>query len=299
VIKVRAFVLALSVAAGAALAQDAPTGIVKSGGVALLRTQSKTSAGLLGTIDTTTDFFAGGFQSTDYSKITLTRADATTIGACVVTTFPALATSNPITSAVTPLDAGPVLNLNGPNGSKQFPATKFAYGGIVGGGLALPIPGLPPAPPLYLDPGTYTVDNGGGGADIGPFKATLTVPDPFTWTNADANLSIDRAAGVDVVWTGGDPGSKVNIVGAVTLIDSATSQVKGGGAFTCIVDNSAGHYFVPPEVLTLLPASVVVANAPLSTLSVSTGVQVKFDAPGSDLSLFSFSSGGSRNVEYK
>jgi hypothetical protein len=296
--RIRVFFLAISLAAAAALAQDRPTGIVKGGGISLLRTTGKISVGSTPAVESTSDIVAGGFQATDYDKLPpFDPGQVTTIGPCVVSVLtPQDPATNP--GATTPLDAGPVLNLNGPNGSKQFPADKrFSWGGIVGGGVAINIPGFPPPPPLYLDPGTYTIDNGAGGADIGSFTATLTVPDPqFAWTNTDAAQSIDRSAGVDITWTGGNPAEKVYIQGVVSLIDSSF-KFTGGGAFNCIVDNSEGHYFVPPEVLAVLPPSPPAPGT--STLSVGSGVSAKFEAPGSDISLFSFLAGNARSVVYK
>ena len=296
--KNRVFFLTLSVAMGAVFAQDSPpTGVVRGGAIELIRSSSKFSAGPLGTINTTTDTLAGGFSMIDYSKLLGTDPPAvTTIGSCsVVLIKPPQGTPDP--TAITILDAGPVLNLTGPNGSKQIAATEFAFGAMLGGGTS--IPGLPPPPPLYLDPGPYTVDNGGGGADIGPFKATLTIPTQFVWTNSDASASIDRSAGLDVAWTGGDPDSKVTIAGGVVLINADTRQVASGAVFTCTETNSAGHFFVPPEVLTLLPASTIVNNTPNGSLTVNNGVTVKFDAPSVDQSTFTFTSGALRIPEYK
>jgi hypothetical protein len=114
---------------------------------------------------------------------------------------------------ITPLDAGPVLNVTGPNGTQQAPAVMSItpgqgsqiYSAALGGGIPLPptpfpIPGLSGPKPLWLDPGTYTVDNGGGGADVGPFTATLTLPASFVWTNVESDLTINRSAGVDIQW---------------------------------------------------------------------------------------------------
>jgi hypothetical protein len=296
------YFLALLLTTGAALAQDTPTGIQKIGAVSMLRTASKVSAGPLGTVESTMDTFGAGFQTLDYTNYTPPQLPPiTTIGPCLVAN---LAQNTVATGVVaTPLDAGPVMNVNGPNGSKQFAVTKTArsisYGGVLGGGIALPIPGAPPVAPLYLDPGTYTVDNGSGGADIGPFTATLTLPNPpFVWTNADADLSIDRSAGVDVQWTGGDPGSKVIIQGASATADPVTRQATGG-AFTCIVDNT-GDFVVTSDVLAIVPATPTGAGAAgISTLSVSSGVTASFDAPGSDLSNILFQSGAGRSVVYK
>src|ERR1700730_18891557 len=103
---------------------------------------------------------------------------------------------------------------------------------------------------------------------MGPFTATITVPNPlFTWTNTDDNLSINRSVGVDVAWTGGDPGTRVFIQGVSSIIDPATFKLTMSGSFTCVVDKSAGHYFVSPDVMAMLPHSSTAANAsPLSSL---------------------------------
>ena len=296
------FVLGWSVAAGAAFAQGGPpTGITKTGAVTLIRAEGKVSAGPAGTIETTTDTFIAGFVSTDYTQYTPPPApQITQIGPCVVVTITPPSSPSTPTIKVTPLDAGPVLNLNGPNGAKQFPVMKSSYGGMLGGGIALNIPGLPPPPPLYLDPGTYTVDNGAGGADVGPFTTTLNVPTALVWTNADADTMIDRSAGVDISWTGGDPGSKVTISGSSTLFDPTSFQVTGGAGFVCSVDNT-GDFFVTSDVLSLLPATVAVANVPGSTLTVSTSVQTNFDASGLDTgaSLFLYTSGNTRSVTFQ
>jgi hypothetical protein len=299
--KTLGYFLPLLLTTAAALAQDTLTGIQMIGAVSLLRTASKITAGPLGTIDSTMDSFGGGFQRLDYTNYTPPQLSFTTIGPCIVANLGQL--PGPTGLVTTPLDAGPAMNVSGPNGSKQFAVIKtpnsIAYGGALGGGIALPFPGAPPVAPLYLDPGTYTVDNGSGGADIGPFTATLTVSgSPFVWTNADADMSIDRSAGVDVQWTGGDPAAKITIAGVSGTTDLAT-RVTTGASFTCTVDNT-GDFVVTSDVLSLLPATPAGATAGAgSTLSVSSGVQASFDAPGSDRSLILFLSGAARTVTYK
>jgi hypothetical protein len=299
--RVRVFFLALSFGVAAALAQDMPTGIVKSGSISLGRSEGKFFAGPVGTIDSTTDVFNAAFKATDYSKVTPTQT--TTIGSCVVTSLgQSPSASDP---SVTLLDAGAVMNVSGPNGSQQFAANKSSYSGMLGGGAPLPFPGAPAPTPLWLDPGTYTVDNGGGGVDVPAFKATLTIQNSiFTWTNADSILSIDRSAGVDVTWTGGDPASQAYITGSSSQVDSTTLQITGGAVFVCTADLNAGHFFVPPEVLTLLPASGMAANMSTggfmspSTLIVASTIQATFDVPGIDMSVLTFSSDNLRNVQF-
>ena len=301
--KTLGFSLASWLIAGVAFAQTTPTGIQKTGSVGLVRTEGKFSAGPQGTVESTMDMFAAVFQTTDYTNYSPGQAPPTTvIGPCIIVVVSSGQTpAGGTLPVVTPLDAGPVMNVNGPNGSKQFMATRsattIAYSGALGGGIALPIPGMPPPGPLYLDPGTYAVDNGAGGVDIGPFTANLTIPSPsFAWTNADENLTIDRSAGVDIQWTGGDPNGKVVIEGVASSPDPTTGQPTVG-LFICTVDNT-GDFFVTPDVLSLLPASGGSRPA-ASFLTVSSGVQASFDAPGSDMSRFSFQSGGSRFVVYR
>ena len=289
--------LALSAIAGAAWAQT-PTGPPRTGAVGLSRISLSIPAGPLGTIQSTSDTFVASFLFTDFTKLVIPDAPPpTAIGQCLVIPFSQLPD---IQSASTALDAGPVMNLTGPNGIKAFTAKQFAFSGLLGGGTA--IPGLPPPAPLYLDPGSYTADNGAGGADVGPFTTTLTIPNAFQWTNADDDRlqSIDRRAGVDVAWTGGDPNSKVNIIGGVVDLDPETFMSSGGVVYSCTEDNSAGHFFVSPDVLSLIPESAIVRGIGISNgiLSLANGVQASFSATGIDAGLFVASTLIIRNPAY-
>ena len=83
------------------------------------------------------------------------------------------------------------------------------------------------------------------------------------------------------------------------MTNAATRKVEGGATFTCVADNSAGHFVVPPEVLTLLPASTTTSGVSNGNLVVSHGIEAKFDAPGVGESIFTFTSGTTRNAEFK
>src|SRR5258708_15412049 len=213
--------LLLSVTTGTALAQDTITTV--SAGLALGRANLKLALGPpLGSVESTTDSFSASFVKSVVSNFTPPDSPGyTTIGKCVVIQLGPPPGSN-ATFTSTFLDAGPVMNLTGPGGTKQIPITRNIFSALLGGGAAFP--GLPAPPALYLDPGMYTVDNGGGGADIGPFSVSMTVPDPFMWTNADDFASIDRSGPIDVTWTGGDPNSQVQIGGSVNITDPVTHQ---------------------------------------------------------------------------
>ncbi len=164
------------------------------------------------------------------------------------------------------LDAGHVLNVTGPKGSRQVPQRfpgfyneTFADGTLV----------------QFLAPGTYTVDSVAGGADVGPFHATITFP-------AELSSTLQQTASATTVrWQGGDPSGYVVIQGSA----QAPSGVSTG--FSCVERASAGQFTVPPYVLSSLPASPGDITA---LIAAGTSPQNRFKAPGLDLGLFSFCS---------
>ena len=294
--KAAVFCLFLSATAGTALAQDTITTV--SAGIGLGRANLKLVLGPpLGTLESTTDVFSASFTKSVVTNFTPTDTSGIiTIGKCIVLPFTPPAGPN-ATITSTFLNAGPVMNLTGPSGTKQIPITRNVFSASLGGGAAFP--GAPAPAPLYLVAGMYTVDNGGGGADIGPFSVSLTLPDPFVWTNPDDLTSIDRSGSIDVTWSGGDPNSKVQIGGAVLIMDPVTHQQTGGASFACEEDDSAGHFTVGPDVLSLLPASTTTNGVSNGGMVLINGVATKFDLAGVDQANFVFNSIVSRSVEYK
>jgi uncharacterized protein (TIGR03437 family) len=164
------------------------------------------------------------------------------------------------------LDAGRVLNVTGPKGSRQMLqrfqglySETFANGTLV----------------QFLEPGTYTVDSAPGGADVGPFRATISFPAELTSTVQQS------AAATTVNWRGGDPGGYVVIQG------SAQSPAGARTSFSCVERTSAGQFTLPPYVLSSLPAS----PGDISGLvAAGSSPQNRFKAPGLDLGYFSFCS---------
>jgi hypothetical protein len=272
------------------LAQSVPTGIQRTGTFGLLRTESKIAVGLAPPVESINDIASAGFLSTDYTNYTPPPAvPTTTIGPCSVEVY-GLSSSPDSNPQRTILDAGPVINLNGPNGSMQIPRSKNGtYLAQLGGGLGNPAGSS--QKPLYLDPGTYAVDNGGGGADVGSFTTTLTLPSPgFVWTNADADLTVSISAGVDIQWTGGDPAALVAVSGSV-------STSTGEGDFSCVVPNN-GEFFVTSSVLSLLPMTTP-GDGSSSSLSAGILSVTTFTAPGLDSGTIFYESVSSRGVVYQ
>ena len=214
-----------------------------------------------------------------------------------------IGTSASVTTAVvepTFLDAGSAITVTGPNGTKQLPKqtntfngqTEITYYASLGGGTA---------GPLFLDPGSYTV-SGPGGADIGAFSQSLTLPASLTWTNKSIT-TITRANGQLVTWTGGDPNSDVVISGFSLVLGTATDGSDTVGAFfTCTAKDSDLQFTIPAVVLLTLPASPA-ANPliPISfgTLGVANDFYVPMTIPDLDLAYLSFAASDTEGVTYQ
>ena len=164
------------------------------------------------------------------------------------------------------LDAGRVLTVTGPKGSRQilqrFPgmySETFANGTLV----------------QFLDPGAYTLDSAPGGADVGAFHATMNFPAELTSTVQQA------VAATTVSWHGGDP------TGYVVIQGSAPSPAGARTSFSCVERTGAGQFTVPPYVLASLPAGPSDIGA---SIAAGSSPQNRFKAPGLDLGYFSFCS---------
>jgi hypothetical protein len=211
-------------------------------------------------------------QGPDFTKAVL----GPSIGSCVVSASGNGA--NPWGSVpATALDAGPAISISGAGGSASIQFQPNALTAIYYGSYLFPsgvielensagayAGGVDPggAPTFIPDSaggGRYTFTNGSGGAAVGPFQASLTLPATFpAWPQAGplnrANASL---SGITVTWSGGDPGSYMQISGRAV----ANANVANGSAifaqFTCAVPATAGQFTIPQEVLLSLPASPI------------------------------------------
>lgn len=194
------------------------------------------------------------------------------------------------------LNAGPQISVNGPNGSLALVPVYPGYAEPVG------------TSPLIIPPtgGAFTVDDGSGGPDVGPFTASLNanLAPPLEWTNRSAIMAVNRAKGQLITWTGGVPGSYASIFGY-----SSAHQYGGANRsdvytyFTCSAPVSAGQFTVPAAVLeSVLPSGAVLGNGlqPVGNgnLYVANGMSQRFSAPGLDLGLFTFTTGTGLSVPF-
>jgi len=255
---------------------------------------------------TTTDSGSASFVKYTPQQFTIAENifQTYTLGACTVFVFNGQSAIFTDPTVPVGLDAGSVINVNGPNGAKQLmplSSDKGTYTATLGGGSG------PSALPLYLDQGTYSIDNGAGGADVKGFKFSLTLPPALTWTNMNSVGPIIRANGQLVTWTGGDPSGVVTISGDSIVIgtDSNGNSTAVGAFFSCHAPVSAGRFNIPAPVLLSLPPSSVISPAPgvsidVGSLSLGTSsLPVQFTATGIDYGYAGSSASSGITVAYQ
>jgi uncharacterized protein (TIGR03437 family) len=234
-------------------------GTVVLGAFILSRATTAATIPGFGSFEMTTDSVGGEFARYSVGSVggfgDSSAEYANLIGRCLVFRFRG-SEPPPLFRPPVPLDAGNPLRLNGPNAnnlavpretqSNVYGATLYQSGipGIPGSGSGSPV----------IAQGNYTL-SGPGGADIGPFQATIAVPAPFTWTNRDGINDVSRGQGLALTWSGG--------AGVMVISGSSTTRVGGtandpvfdGAVFVCFQNASAGNFTVPASILSQLPAS--------------------------------------------
>ena len=165
---------------------------------------------------------------------------------------------------ITPLHVGSIM-LTGPGGLSVRLGPETGIRGSFSRQL--------PAGSIPATGGTFTFQ-GLGGTDVGPFTTSLTLTNPLLgWTNQGAAASIDRAQGLLVTWTGGNPGTYVFVTG--TSSSTGLGLVRG---FTCMALADAGRFTVPSYILLGLPAGNGAAG-------LQNDVYGSISATGLDISL--------------
>lgn len=155
----------------------------------------------------------------------------------------------------TVLDAGAQLTLNGPNASNvkisrqsdnSYLSTLYSTGLLGVGAVGSPT----------LAAGTYTL-TGSGGADIGVFSGSATLPGDFVWANQTAaGTVISRSSALNIKWTGGASGLVSMIAAVLTRVSgSGLSALYTATGITCTAEGSAGSFSVPSSYLSLLASA--------------------------------------------
>jgi uncharacterized protein (TIGR03437 family) len=164
-------------------------------------------------------------------------------GACIVLDETYLAGGKDPAAPDSFLDAGATLPVSGPG----LPATAAL------GKIALsngPIYSFTPAAGALVA-GTYTL-TGSGGADVGPFTVSSTLPTSFSATNLASITTIDRSQPLAITWTGTGFDEVIIVVQGGSLSTTTTHNV----TVSCAAPASAGTFSVPAAALAYLPAVV-------------------------------------------
>ncbi len=279
------------------------TGSYRRGTVTLNTTSLKIDLGIPGfpAANVKLETGSAGFTKSTLDQVLASSATQDlTPGSCIV--LPTLGATLPVDSVLgSSMDAGAVINVNGPGGAKTL--KKTTAGGVIAYSetfvdptAGLGIPGLPGgnATP-YLVPGTYRIDNGSGGADVGAFSGQLTVPTALTWTNEGSIVNVNRSNNLTVTWTGGSSDSTVLIIGFSAITD------KSGAAFECLAQGNPGTFTVPSWVLSALPQTLTGGLGSFNGLMAIglTSPPVKFNASGLDFGALLYLSLSGKSVNFQ
>jgi uncharacterized protein (TIGR03437 family) len=247
----------------------------------------------------TTDAAYSSFSKYTYAQFNAgayaAAAGGASVGSCVVSFFNASSTSTtpPPAFQITYLNAGPAININGPDGALAMPLNSEA-------GIDIYVTPSTATSFIPATGGTFMFNNGTGGPDVGPFTTQLDMGSPLVWSNMASISTVTRSSGLTVNWTGGGAGSYVSITGlSFGAINGSTVDFVVGD-FTCQAPVSAGTFTVPSAVLLSLPQSFTIDGISTSTLAVSnvTG-PVTFTAQGLDLGLVEATVENSISVTYQ
>jgi len=210
--------------------------------------------------------------------------------------YPSLNDVPGIAPSIKDLDGGTLISLAAPPGTVSMPQSATSpvfYSALLA--TSLNVPGVPTS---FLTSGTASTLSGAGGADVGPFQASITAGPSFTWTNEAAVTSVTRANGFTVTWSNPPPGAA-----AVSIIGYNVDQANNAsGGFQCLATPSAGSFTVPAVALGNVPATPSGAVANQGWISVGaalSGSSVSFSASGLDRGMAVFASSSRQAVVYQ
>ena len=273
------------------LSAPSTSGSLTIGNLALVSLETIQASGT-GVLQTMFDSGSGYFQQlTVPPGATVEIGGATafpSVGSCTVYGYEVPVAPPPIIQPATLpalLNAGPALNFYGPNGFSALPVRPGQTGYYSGplslstGQMVIPNGG-----------GTFTINNGSGGPDIGAFQTKVNFPPLLMLSNAGAIAGgIDRSQPLTLQWSGGNTSGYLAIVGHSQLPVSNGEQI--GATFQCTAPVSTGQFTIPASILGALPAQAAVPGTPGSpVLEVASTSTQAFTAPGMDLGEVALSS---------
>lgn len=247
-------------------------GTIAAGAFTLTSFATSLSVPGFGSVNATVEAAAGAFSRYSGAQIGTASSFTNPAGTCTVFRRLGDQTDLLLGPSATTLDAGASLTLSGPNVKPTANTLQREAGNQYSLTLGTSVSGLPFPVPGYTDPpvvaaGTYQL-RGTGGADVGPFEASLTIGSKINV--ATLPQTVNRSAGVTVTWTGGGANDLVNVVGYSGARAGGTTNdpIYDAGVFLCTVQANAGRLTVPASVLNQLPVT------PADALTAGTGIGV-------------------------
>jgi uncharacterized protein (TIGR03437 family) len=178
----------------------------------------------------------------------------------------AIPADNSLTSG---LSAGTQLTISG-SGGKQVVSFQNGVSSVLGS--LLPLYSFPNR--LFLQPGVFTVDSDGGG-DVASIQASITVPNPVTWTNRDSTTNVIRSQPLTVSWSGSGNNQTMALLGVSSDLPSNSSAI-----FFCVGSPGATGITVPPEVLSAVRPTEPDVMASKSVIYLMQSQSGTFNANG-------------------
>lgn len=138
------------------------------------------------------------------------------------------------------LDAG-AITIRSPRGTQTVAASRQS--GVAMRFLGASLQLFPQLMNLFFDGSSISL-MAAGGADVGAFTATTTVPQSLAWTNRDQLSVVNRSQGFTVNWSGAATGHTVFISGGSVDVPTDSSSL-----FVCRALPGATSFRIPPDVL--------------------------------------------------
>jgi uncharacterized protein (TIGR03437 family) len=160
------------------------------------------------------------------------------------------------------LDVGAALNLSNGQETRVVPSTPGA-------------PGFYHAPlgtsesrrrPLFLNPASVAL-TAPGGRNSGPFDLTLQIAPPFTWTNREQIVEVDRHRPLTLTWTPATP-NQVKLILAMNVDQLSTARAM----CYCVASGGAGKFTIDPDFLANFPGSRDIPGEPLDQLMIAAPI---------------------------
>jgi hypothetical protein len=177
------------------------------------------------------------------------------------------------------LDAGPALELSGSSGPLSAPQDFDDHNTEIGSFYQRAFDSS------TLLPEAYSIQNGDGGRDVGPFRIPFSFSQPpLAWTNRGESSAVRAGEDLTVTWTAGEAADAYVAVSGTFLVFGTDPNGYGLGGFTCLERAGKGSFTVPGWMLWINRVS----GAEKLDIQLQYHRFQEFTAPGLDYGQFHY-----------